>query len=63
LAILLRVTLGCDRVAIIYGSERALRSDKEGKEAMRCLVWTDTWLKRHGKWEIVAAQDAAVASK
>jgi len=22
----------------------ALHSDKDGKEAMRCLVWTDTWL-------------------
>ncbi len=52
-----------DSVAIIYGSERALRTDKDGKEAMRCLVWTDTWLKRRGKWEIVAAQDTAVPCK
>ncbi len=52
-----------DSVAIIYGSERALRADKDGKEAMRCLVWTDTWLKRRGKWEIVAAQDTAVPCK
>jgi hypothetical protein len=21
-----------------------LHPDKDGKEAMRCLVWTDTWL-------------------
>ncbi len=52
-----------DSVAIIYGSERALRTDQDGKEAMRCLVWTDTWLKRLGKWEIVAAQDTAVPCK
>ena len=52
-----------DSLAIIYGSERALRTDKDGKEAMRCLVWTDTWLKREGKWEIVAAQDTAVPCK
>jgi hypothetical protein len=54
-----------DSVAIIYGSERALHrdGDKDSKEAMRCLVWTDTWLKRGGKWEIVAAQDTAVPCK
>jgi len=52
-----------DSVAMIYGSERAVRTDKDGKEAMRCLAWTDTWLKRHGKWEIVAAQDTAVPCK
>lgn len=52
-----------DSIAIIYGSERALRRDKDGKETMRCLVWTDTWLKRRGKWQIVAAQDTAVPCK
>lgn len=48
-----------DDVAVIYGSERALRTERN-KEVMRCLVWTDTWLNRNGKWEIVAAQDTAV---
>jgi len=52
-----------DSVAIIYGSERALHEDKDSKEAMRCLVWTDTWLKRRGKWEIVAVQDTSVPCK
>jgi len=52
-----------ESVAIIYGSERALHADKGGPEVMRCLVWTDTWLKRRGKWEIVAAQDTAVPCK
>ena len=52
-----------DSVAMIYGSERAVRTDRDGKEAMRCLAWTDTWLKRRGKWEIVAAQDTAVPCK
>jgi hypothetical protein len=52
-----------DRVAIIYGSERALHADENGKEAMRCLVWTDTWLKRRGKWEIIAVQDTAAPCK
>ena len=51
-----------DNVAVIYGSERAARTEKN-KEIMRCLVWTDTWLNRNGKWEIVAAQDTAVTCK
>ena len=49
-----------DSMAVIYGSERALRSGKDGKESMRCLVWTDTWIRRNSKWEIIAAQDTAV---
>jgi hypothetical protein len=52
-----------DQLALIYGSERALRKPPNGPEAMRCLVWTDTWLKRDGKWQIVAAQDTAVPCK
>jgi hypothetical protein len=52
-----------DNVALVYGRERALRTGKDGKEVMRCLVWTDTWLKRQGKWKIVAAQDTAVPCK
>jgi uncharacterized protein DUF4440 len=52
-----------ENVALVYGSERAMRKDKDGKENLRCLVWTDTWLKRNDKWEIVAAQDTAVACK
>ena len=51
-----------DNVAVICGSERAVSTEK-GKEVMRCLVWTDTWLNRNGKWEIVAAQDTAVPCK
>lgn len=30
-------------------------------EALPGLAWTDTWLKRKGKWQIVAAQDNVVA--
>jgi hypothetical protein len=52
-----------DNVAIIYGSERAVRKGKDGTENLRCLIWTDTWLKRGGKWQIVAAQDTAVPCK
>jgi hypothetical protein len=52
-----------ESMAVIYGSERALRVGKDGKESMRCLVWTDTWIKRDSKWEIIAAQDTSVPCK
>lgn len=51
-----------ENVAMVYGSERATRT-QDGKQSIRCLVWTDTWLKRDGKWQIVAAQDTAVECK
>ena len=28
-----------------------------GGTLTRCLIWTDTWLKRGGLWQVVAAQD------
>ncbi|MFZ3341640.1 MAG: nuclear transport factor 2 family protein [Terriglobales bacterium] len=46
-----------DDVAIIYGSEHAIGKDKTHPDAKVCQVWTDTWLKRNGKWQIAAAQD------
>ena len=52
-----------DSMVVIYGSERALQVGKDGKESKRCLVWTDTWIKRNSKWEIIAAQDTAVPCK
>ena len=47
-------------VAIIYGSEHAIGKDKTQPDAKQCQVWTDTWLKRDGKWQIAAAQDNKV---
>jgi hypothetical protein len=52
-----------DHVAIIYGSEHAMGKDKTHPEAKVCQVWTDTWLKRGGKWQVVAAQDNRVECK
>jgi len=49
-----------DSIAIVYGAENRIRKDKDGKEAKRCQVWTDTWLKRNGRWQIVAAQDTVI---
>ena len=49
-----------DSIAIAYGTESAVSKDKDGKETKHCLIWTDTWLKRAGKWQIVAAQDTDI---
>src|SRR5512133_547861 len=58
-----RVRFFGENVALIYGSESSVRKAKDGKEARRCQIWTDTWLKRNGKWQIVAAQDALIPCK
>ena len=52
-----------DSIAIAYGAESAVSKAKEGSEAKHCLIWTDTWLKRAGKWQIVAAQDTNIPCK
>ena len=52
-----------DDLAIIYGSEHATGKDHAPPEAKQCQVWTDTWLKRDGKWQVVAAQDNKVDCK
>ena len=49
-----------DSIAIAYGAESQIRKAEDGKEARRCQVWTDTWLKRNGHWQIVAAQDTVI---
>jgi hypothetical protein len=46
-----------DATAVVYGSERFTTEISGGGELTRCLVWTDTWLKRGSTWQIVAAQD------
>ena len=52
-----RVRFFGDSLAMVYGSESSVTKAKEGAEKSRCLIWTDTWLKRNGKWQIIAAQD------
>jgi hypothetical protein len=51
------------RGAIIYGSEHAIGKDRTHLDAKQCQVWTDTWLKRNGKWQIAAAQDNKIDCK
>jgi hypothetical protein len=50
-------------VAMAYGSERSTKVSKDGSSNLECLVWTDTWLKRNGKWQIIAVQDAVMKCK
>lgn len=47
-------------VAVVYGSESSVASLPDSKHERRCLVWTDTWLRRNGKWQIIAAQDTRI---
>ena len=44
-------------VAVVYGAESKTVELPEGSKERRCLVWTDTWMRRSGKWQIVAVQD------
>lgn len=46
-----------DTLALVYGREHAVGKDKSQPNAKVCQIWTDTWLKRGGKWQIIAAQD------
>jgi len=58
-----RVHFFGENVAVLYGSEGRIEKDKDGRERTRSLIWTDTWLKRNGKWQIIAAQDNWAESK
>ena len=49
-----------DSLALVYGSEHAIGKDKSQPDAKVCQVWTDTWLKRGGTWQIVASHDNRV---
>jgi hypothetical protein len=57
------VRLFGDSLAMVYGSESSVRKTKGGAEQPVCLTWTDTWLKRNGKWQIIAAQDSQFPCK
>lgn len=46
-------------VAVAQGSETWERQN--GKRGQ--FVWTDTWLRRNGRWQIIAAQDLSVSAE
>ena len=45
---------------LAQGQESVQR--KDGKPDLR-LIWTDVWLWRNGKWQIVASQDSVLLKK
>jgi ketosteroid isomerase-like protein len=45
--------------AVAQGNESWVR--RSGTPLRGRFVWTDTWIKRAGKWQIVAAEDLAVS--
>lgn len=47
-------------LAIAYGTEGEIPHPKKGLSKMRCLTWTDTWMKRGESWQIIAVQDMPV---
>jgi hypothetical protein len=49
-----------DRLGVVFGSEHAVGKDKSQPNAKVCQVWTDTWLKRDGTWQIIASHDNRV---
>lgn len=52
-----------DSFAVVYGREHALGKDPAHPNTKVCQAWTDTWLKRDGKWQIIASQDNRVECK
>jgi hypothetical protein len=52
-----------ENLAILYGTESRIQKENDGTERKRSLVWTDTWLRRNGRWQIIAAQDNWAESK
>ncbi|MGH8272682.1 MAG: nuclear transport factor 2 family protein [Gammaproteobacteria bacterium] len=59
----IRVHFFGDSLAVVYGNESSIGEKENGSEWKRCLAWTDTWLKRDGKWKLLAAQDNVVPCK
>ena len=49
-----------DDLALVYGREHAVGKDNSQPGRKVCQAWTDTWLKRHGTWQIIASQDNRV---
>ena len=45
--------------AVAQGTESWVR--RSGTPVHGRFVWTDTWIKRNGKWQIVAAEDLTVS--
>jgi hypothetical protein len=55
-----KVRIFGDNLAIVYGKAYLVRKLNDRRDEPGCLFFTDTWLKRGGKWQIVAAHDGQV---
>lgn len=52
-----KVRLFGGSLAVVYGNGSSVRAGKDGRDQRQCLSFTDTWLKRNGKWQIIASHD------
>jgi len=55
-----KVRFFSDNLAVLYGRESSIRKSKDGKQYTQRVVWTDTWLNRNSRWQIIAVQDMIV---
>jgi predicted house-cleaning NTP pyrophosphatase (Maf/HAM1 superfamily) len=51
-----------DSTAVAQGSE-TWTMRKDSAQTTGRFVWTDTWVRRNGQWQIVAAEDVIVPSE
>lgn len=52
-----RVRFYGPNLAILYGKDSVTTRGPDGKEFTRVLIWTDTAIKRDGKWQDIETQD------
>jgi hypothetical protein len=51
-----------DTVAIVTGSDDEVSSYR-GRDISGRYIWTDVWVRRNGRWQLVASQAAAASHK
>jgi hypothetical protein len=50
-----KVQIYSDSLAVVTGIDNTVKLDKDGNEVVHQDRFTDTWLKRNGQWQVVAA--------
>jgi hypothetical protein len=48
------------RTAVASGSESWVQRDKAGHVTKGRFIWSDVWILRGGRWQLVQAQDQAI---
>lgn len=56
----LKVRAYAPNVVVVIGDSVEKGTDKDGKPFNRLYRFTDTWLKRDGKWQCIAEEGAEV---